>query len=156
MKVLLDTHAWLWSRHAPERLNDAARRIFEDPEAELWLSAASSWEIAIKVAVGKLRLPEPPLEFVSSRIAEQALTPLPIQHVHAVAVAALPPHHRDPFDRMLVAQSRIEGIPLLTADPAFAPYDVELVWAGQGRSPRAAGLTKRGSVRPHSRSRPPR
>jgi len=97
------------------------------PEQEVVLSAASSWEIAIKYALGKLPLPEPPGEYVPSRIAASGTSPLPVEHRHALHVASLPHYHRDPFDRLLVAQSRVEGLALLTSDPAFEAYGVDLI-----------------------------
>ncbi|MHB8452453.1 MAG: type II toxin-antitoxin system VapC family toxin, partial [Mycobacteriales bacterium] len=88
-------------------------------------SAASCWEIAIKYGLGKLPLPVPPAEYVVTRLRGSGITSLAIEHRHALAVAELPRHHRDPFDRLLVAQARQEGFLLVTADPAFEPYDVE-------------------------------
>ena len=130
MRILLDTQCWLWMSLSPERLSVRARRLVEDQENVLYLSAASAWEIAIKHALGKLRLPEPPETFVPARIAALAVQPLPIEHEHALRVARLPPHHRDPFDRVLVAQAQIEDVPILTADAALAAYDVTTI-AGQ-------------------------
>src|SRR5262245_32465988 len=112
---------------APERLSKRAQKLVEDEDNELYLSAASAWEIAIKHALGKLRLPEPPSRYVPSRITSLRVLALPIEHAHGLRVAELPPHHRDPFDRLLVAQSQLEGLPILTADEAFEPYDVETI-----------------------------
>jgi PIN domain nuclease of toxin-antitoxin system len=130
MKYLLDTAVWLWSLAEPERINDLAREIIGDGQTELYLSAASSWEISIKSALGKLPLPEPPARYVPKRLAAQGIRPLPITHSHALAVADLPLHHRDPFDRILVAQAQIEEMTVLTADRAFDKYRVEVVWCG--------------------------
>ena len=127
--ILLDTRVWLWMAGSPERLGNRARELVEDPERELLLSAASSWEIAIKHAIGKLDLPGDPEELVPDWIVRSAVTPLPIHHTHALRVAALPLHHSDPFDRLLVAQALLEEVPVLTADPAFGDYDVEVVAA---------------------------
>lgn len=129
MRVLLDTHCWLWMLAAPERLSARALCLVDDPQGELLLSAASAWEIAIKYAVGKLALPEPPARFVPSRMERSGVLPLPVSHAHAAHVAELPPHHRDPFDRLLIAQAELEGLPLLTVDRAFAAYGIELIWA---------------------------
>jgi PIN domain nuclease of toxin-antitoxin system len=129
VRVLLDTEVWLWMQADPDRLSEAARRIVEPAENELLLSAASSWEIAIKFGLGRLPLPEPPDRYVPDRIRRSGVTPLVVEHAHALAVASLPNHHRDPFDRLLVAQARLEGVPILTADPAFAPYQVEVIGA---------------------------
>jgi len=129
VKVLLDTHVWLWSLSEPGRLSKEAKRILASRRNAVHLSAVSAWEIAIKVAVGKLDLPEPPESYVPTRMARQGLVPLVVTHAHALAVAKLPLHHRDPFDRLLVAQSLVERLPLLTADPAFAPYGIEIIEA---------------------------
>lgn len=130
MRILLDTHVWLWLQATPERLPEPSLELVHDPENEILLSAASSWEIAIKYALGRLPLPEPPAEYVPSRVAASGTSPLPIEHRHALHVASLPRHHRDPFDRLLVAQASLEGLPLLTADPAFRPYNIELILVG--------------------------
>ena len=99
----------------------------QNGENVLYLSAASSWEIAVKFALGKLPLPEPPEAFVPKRLARDRITPLAVEHVHALRVSALPLHHRDPFDRLLVAQAQVEEMPILTVDPAFSMYDVEVL-----------------------------
>lgn len=129
MRVLLDTQVWIWMRNAPTRLSARARRILMNQRNELVLSAATPWEIAIKVSLGKLRLPCSVEEFVSTRAAATRVRPLPITQVHAVASAELPLHHRDPFDRVLVAQAHLEGIPLMSNDEVFKAYDVEVLWA---------------------------
>lgn len=130
MRILLDTHVWLWMLTEPARLGDAARALLEDAEHTLHLSAASTWEIAIKYALGRLPLPEPPAAFVTGRLARDGVLPLPIEHRHAAHVAELPPHHRDPFDRLLVAQARLEEMTLVTADRALQAYEVAVVLAG--------------------------
>jgi PIN domain nuclease of toxin-antitoxin system len=129
MRLLLDTSCWLWMVAASERLGPNARHMLEDGSSELLLSAASSWEISIKHALGKLALPAPPEEYVPSRMAATGVSALPVQHSHALAVASLPRHHRDPFDRLLIAQARLEGVPIMTADRAFRDYDVPLIAA---------------------------
>ncbi len=126
MRLLLDTHVWLWMLAAPERLSPAARRIVVSTDNELFLSAASAWEIAIKHALGKLTLPGKPADLVPDWMARTGVTPLPVLHRHALHLASLPPHHRDPFDRMLVAQAQVEGLGVLTADPQFRKYDVKV------------------------------
>ena len=113
----------------PERFSPQARRRIVSPQNELFLSAASAWEIAIKYSIGKLRLPEPPSEFVPSRLALTRTMPLAIQHSHALRVATLPRHHSDPFDRILIAQAQVEQIPILSADPQFDAYEVRLISA---------------------------
>jgi PIN domain nuclease of toxin-antitoxin system len=127
--LLVDTQVFLWMQTAPERLG-SARPLIEDEGTELFLSAASSWEIAIKWALDKLPLPEPPDRYVPDRMQRSAMTALAVSHHHALAVAELPTHHRDPFDRLLVAQATSEGLPLITADAALRPYDIEIVWIG--------------------------
>jgi PIN domain nuclease of toxin-antitoxin system len=129
MRILVDTQCWLWMSSSPDRLSVRAREVVEDTANELLFSAASAWEIAIKHALGKLRLPEPPQRYVPSRVETLRTRPLDIDQSHALRVAILPPHHRDPFDRLLVAQAQIEDIPILTADPVFALYHVAVLEA---------------------------
>ena len=135
MNVLIDTQCWLWWFAEEERLNERARELIGNGENVVCFSAASSWEIAIKCSMGKLKLPEPPELYVPGRLASQGLRGLPVEHVHALRVASLPNHHRDPFDRLLVAQAQSESLAVLTVDPRIALYDVETVWAGQGSRP---------------------
>jgi PIN domain nuclease of toxin-antitoxin system len=132
VNALLDTQIWLWSIVSPDRLNQRARQIITSSQNRLYFSAASAWEIAIKYAFGKLPLPEPPEAFVQPRLARDRFQVLAVSLEHALQVAELPPHHRDPFDRMLVAQSRLENLPLLTADPVFGKYDVRVIPAAAG------------------------
>ena len=129
MRLLLDTQVWLWAVSAPERLGSRARALLVDPRNSLLLSAASSWEISIKYALRKLKLAEPPETFVPSRMARDGISALAVEHVHALRVAGLPLHHRNPFDRLLIAQALVEGIPLMSADPKLKPYGVTLVSA---------------------------
>jgi PIN domain nuclease of toxin-antitoxin system len=98
-----------------------------DPSTTRLLSSASSWEIAIKHALGKLPLPEGPAAYVPEAMRRLVVEGLVVEHAHALAVAGLPAHHRDPFDRLLVAQAQQLGLPILSADPALAAYDVELL-----------------------------
>ena len=135
MKLLLDTHCFLWWFADDPRLGARARELISDGENAIYLSAASSWEIAIKVSLGKLTLPEPPDVYVPSRLSSQEIDGLPIEHVHALGVASLPPHHPDPFDRLIVSQATLEKLPILTADDRIAMYDVEAIWAGRGEAP---------------------
>jgi PIN domain nuclease of toxin-antitoxin system len=129
MRVLVDTQCWLWMTSAPGRFSKAARAIVERREHELYLSAASAWEIAIKHAIGKLQLPEPPAAYVPARLDATGVRPLAIVLEHVLRVSTLPPHHRDPFDRLIVAQAQIEDLKILTSDPMFDAYDVETVSA---------------------------
>lgn len=111
----------------PQRLSRQAQAILEDPTNELFLSAASSWEISIKYALGKLPLPVPPLEYVPGRMKTSGIAPLPVEHSHALHAGALPLHHADPFDRLLIAQAQLEGLTILTADFQFGAYEVDLL-----------------------------
>lgn len=126
MKLLLDTHVFLWLLARPERLG-RHRETVEDSRNELLLSAASSWEIAIKVGLGRLQLPDDPRRYVPERMRAVGARPLPVEHAHALAVAELPLLHRDPFDRMLVAQARQQKLRIVTADPQITRYDVTTI-----------------------------
>ena len=128
MKVLLDTHAFLWWIADDPQLSSRARQIMEAADTEPFLSAASGWEIAIKRRLGKLKLPTDLSHFVAEQLHINAIQVLPIQMAHALHVATLPDHHRDPFDRMLVAQSQLELVPILTGDPLIAQYAVTVIW----------------------------
>jgi len=131
MRVLLDTQVWLWMQTTPGKLGPRALDLVSDPETDLHLSAASSWEIAIKYSLGKLSLPVPPGEYVPSRMQTSGTEGLAVTHAHALQVASLPDHHRDPFDRLLVAQAQVESLPVLTADPQIGRYDVEVIPASR-------------------------
>lgn len=158
-RILLDTHIWLWWFLKPARVSAQAVRAMEDPETTVLFSAASSWEIAIKFALKKLKLPEPPGRYIPARLEQAAMTPLPVEHAHALHVAELPLHHRDPFDRLLIAQARLERATLVTADPRFLLYDVDVLWAAAGDppsevregrrpwSPRGRGATRKAGAR---------
>jgi PIN domain nuclease of toxin-antitoxin system len=129
LRVLLDTHSWLWMVGDSARLADSSRRLVRDPSNDLFLSAASAWEMAIKYAAGKLRLPQPPAALITQWMAEVRMGALPILHTHALRAGELPLHHRDPFDRLLIAQAQIEGLTVLTADRELGKYDVPIHWA---------------------------
>ncbi len=129
MRILLDTHSWLWMTSAPEKLSSAARALMEKADHELYLSAASAWEIAIKSGLGRLRLPEPPERYIPSRLLLTGVHALPIDCGHAARVASLPPHHKDPFDRLLIAQAQLDNLAILTADQEFNAYDVRTIAA---------------------------
>lgn len=128
MKALLDTHAFLWWNTNDRRLSSAARAFIADGRNEVFVSAASAWEIAIKVARGRLDLPSTPAQYVAERLRSNGFSPLPIQMSHALEVYRLPFHHNDPFDRLLVAQSQLEKLPLLSGDEEIGRYDIELIW----------------------------
>ena len=122
MKLLLDTHVWLWRNSEPERLSVSARRQISDPRNEVFLSAASVWEMAIKRRLGKLPLPESVMSYVARRLETDNVTTLSVSTDHAAAVETLAPLHRDPFDRLLIVQARHEGLRLLTADGQVLAY----------------------------------
>ena len=124
MRLLLDTHVFLWLLAEPERLGVHVGSL-EDPGNELILSAVSSWEITIKAQLGRLDLPDDPRRYVPDRMRAIGAEPLAVQHSHALALGELPPLHRDPFDRMLVAQARDLSLRIVTADPQIARYEVE-------------------------------
>ena len=128
MNALLDTHVWLWILASPERLGPQTQRLVGDADTRFFL-VASSWEIAIKYRLGRLPLPEPPAQFIPVRLIRDGISPLPVQHNHACCVADLPLHHRDPFDRLLIAQAQMEGMTLVTADRKFEPYEIDMVLA---------------------------
>lgn len=129
MRVLLDTHAFLWWASARgARLSERARELLSDGATDASLSIASVWEIAIKVGAGRMVLPDAPERYVPDRLRRYGFDLIPFEVSHAIRAGALPPVHRDPFDRMLVAQAQIEDLPILTADPAISRYDVETIW----------------------------
>lgn len=129
MKYLLDTGIFLWSLDQFENLSEEAQRVLKNGQ-EVFLSAASSWEIVIKFGLGKLNLPKVPSMFIPEAMARFKAQPLPISHPHTLLVAELPSHHKDPFDRMLIAQARSEGMTLMTADSMCAKYPVQILWCG--------------------------
>lgn len=129
MRVLLDTQVWLWMLASPERLSKKSRALVVSVENELILSAVSAWEIAIKYGLGRLQLPEPPADYISRLMTRTGVTPLTIQHRHALHVATLPDHHRDPFDRLLIAQALLEELPVLSSARIFRRYGVEMIVA---------------------------
>jgi PIN domain nuclease of toxin-antitoxin system len=128
MKAILDTHTFLWWNMDDSQLSAAARNFITNGENELYLSAASAWEIAIKSTRGRLKLPDKPEVYVPHRMAAQRIQALPVEISHALHVYELPEIHTDPFDRLLIAQSQLEEIPILTADLAFAQYEVSVSW----------------------------
>lgn len=129
MRLLLDTQCWLWWFSQPEKLNENVIEQIADETNEVWFSVASVWEMGIKVSIGKLPLPQQIDDYVSTRMTKLGARSLEIAASHALRVAALPLHHRDPFDRMLVAQAQIEEMTLVSADSIFNQYEVSLLWA---------------------------
>jgi PIN domain nuclease of toxin-antitoxin system len=128
MKYLLDTHTFLWWCLGAEQLSPRAHTIIADGRNEIYFSAASAWEIAIKAGKGRLLLPEEPGHYVASRMHQHHFQALPVHISHALRVYDLPPRHMDPFDRLLIAQCLMESLPLITKDEEIRRYDVEVVW----------------------------
>jgi len=127
MRILLDTHALLWHAEGNPSLSEAAGHAIESVDNEIAVSIASIWEMAIKTGLGKLK-PSKPLSVITEDVQRFGVVILPILPAHALAVEKLPMHHRDPFDRMLVAQAMAENLVLVTRDPAFEPYPVRCLW----------------------------
>ena len=123
MRLLLDTHAFIWACVAPDKLSRAEQQAIEDPENDVFVSAASAWEIAIKRTLGRLEFP---IERFEEFVFSTGFEALPVTARHAIAAGALPRHHDDPFDRMLIAQARLEGATMVTGDRKFPLYDVPL------------------------------
>ncbi len=128
MKALLDTHVFLWWVMDDKKLIPYIRKFIADEANELFLSSASCWEIAIKTKMRRLTLPDRPDRFIPDQMSANNIAGLPIQLIHALHVYNLPDHHRDPFDRMIVAQARIEKMPVITNDPLIADFDVRIIW----------------------------
>lgn len=128
MRYLLDTHTFLWWNIDDPQLSTIAKEIIADRNNEIFLSAATAWEIAIKAARGRLVLPEDPTRYISNRLSLHGFQALPIQIQHAAQVYKLPVHLTDPFDRLLIVQSQVESMPLITADADIQKYEVEVVW----------------------------
>jgi PIN domain nuclease of toxin-antitoxin system len=129
MKLLLDTHAFLWSASEPERFSQRTRAAIEDSSNEVFVSAAVAWEITVKHAVGKLEIPGDPTIYVPARIRTLGFKSLPIVQEHALAVYKLPRHHRDPFDRIMVAQAQVEGLTFVTSNSEILKYPVSTLAA---------------------------
>jgi len=127
MRTLLDTHAFLWAIAGDKRISERARDVFVGP-SNLSMSIASIWEILIKVQVGRLNLPRPVGSYIISKLADNRIEILPIHVAHLLAYEQLPLHHRDPFDRILIAQSLEEGWPVITSDPMFKKYPIRAIW----------------------------
>lgn len=128
MRFLLDTHVLLWALADDRRLSSSARAILVDDLHTLLWSAASTWELAIKVSLKRIRFASPLADYLPEKLESEGIVSLPITTAHAAAVELLPRHHMDPFDRLLVAQARTEGVALLSADKVMKRYDLEVVW----------------------------
>lgn len=128
MRLLLDTHAFLWAIAEEERLSQRVRALLEDLDNDILVSLASIWEIAIKAGLGHLDVPDDLEGFIAKHLSRAGIGVLPIELRHVVGVRDLPAHHRDPFDRLLIVQSRIERIPIVSVDTALGAYGVDIVW----------------------------
>jgi PIN domain nuclease of toxin-antitoxin system len=128
MTLLLDTHSFLWFILDDAKLSTTARSLIEDPDNDVLVSPANFWEIAIKVSLGKLDLRCSYEEFMHRGIVENRFTILPIEPKHTTVLTTLPFHHRDPFDRLLVAQATVEKISLVSIDKDLDPYGVQRLW----------------------------
>jgi PIN domain nuclease of toxin-antitoxin system len=127
VKVLVDTHAFLWFMAGDARLSRAARRAIEGSDGAWWLSAASVWELAIKSSLGRLTLPAPAAEYIADKV-QNGLRVLAIEWPHAAAVERLPLHHGDPFDRLIVTQAQSDRLTIVTKDAVFRKYGVSVAW----------------------------
>ncbi len=127
MSILLDTHVFIWAGVGDDRLSPSVRAILDDPEESVFISAVSALEIAIKWSKGHLELPVVPIEFINQTIASAGISQLTVTVRDSCAVGDLPFHHKDPFDRLLVAQARTNGLRLMTADPILERYDVDVI-----------------------------
>ena len=128
MKFLLDTHVLLWWTLDDPRLPASVRTVLTDPANDLLLSAASGWEIAIKTALGKLEIEGSPEEFLSHKLPANDIIELPVSMAHVVRVFHLPMHHKDPFDRLLIAQAQVEALTILSDDAKLRLYPVTVSW----------------------------
>jgi PIN domain nuclease of toxin-antitoxin system len=128
MKYLLDTHVFLWMDNAPHKLSSTAATICSDPTNTLLLSVASVWEIQIKVMLGKLKLPAPLTEIVKNQMNANHVSQLSIELAHIWGVGNLPHLHKDPFDRLLIAQAIVENVTLLSDDSHVTQYPVKVLW----------------------------
>lgn len=128
MRVLLDTHAFIWWTVDPVRLGPRANRLCFDPATQLVLSVANIWEMQIKVMAGKLTMHKPLRRMIADQVQENGVEVLPVELEHVLRLESLPPIHKDPFDRLLVAQAMVEGCDLITHDPTVAQYPVNVLW----------------------------
>jgi PIN domain nuclease of toxin-antitoxin system len=126
MRVLIDTSVFLWGIQHEDRLSRRVQALL--PKSDVWISVAGLWEIITKVKVGKLILPTPVGDYLSEKLKVNGVLILPITFAHVRRLEELPLHHRDPFDRILIAQSLDENVPVVTSDPWFKRYPVEVVW----------------------------
>ncbi len=128
MKLLLDTHTFIWWDSEPAKLSPQVLALCQDRTNSLLLSVASVWDMQIKLQLGKLKLNLPLVEIIESQQQRNNIEVLPVALAHVLALQDLPPHHKDPFDRLLIAQANVEGATLLCNDPVFAKYGVNALW----------------------------
>jgi len=128
MRALLDTHTFRWWVTNQPQLSETVKSIRQDRKNQIFFSAASGWEIAIKAQLGKLEIPSEPEDFIANQLEINSFQVLPIELKHALYIYHLPTHHKDPFDRILVAQSQVENLPLLTLDRQIIRYEVDVIW----------------------------
>ena len=128
MRVLLDTSTFLWWITDSDRLGERVRQVLTDEQNEVWFSVASGWEIVIKAGLGRVSFTKDPEEFIPEQISANGFQILPIQLRHALKISALPSVHRDPFDRLLVAQALVEDLTILSGDSRIAAYPVDVLW----------------------------
>lgn len=128
MRLLLDTHTFIWWDIEPARLSPRALMLCQDPQNQLILSVASVWEMEIKTQLGKLHFDKPLADMIADQQRANKLEILPIMLAHALVIGALPLVHRDPFDRLLIAQAKVESIPIISRDENFTAYPVSVEW----------------------------
>ena len=127
MKAILDTNTFLRAIMDDRKLSQRARQIFIGPN-DLWLSVASLWEILLKVRIGKLPLPKPTAPYIAKKLSQNRIEVLAITWDHVAGIESLPLHHGDPFDRIIIAQAKEEGLPVVTADLQFERYPIKTIW----------------------------
>jgi len=128
VRVLLDTHALMWWTGEPGRLSPRVRELLNDDRNEIVWSVVGTWELALKISRGKLKLPLPLPQFLDASVNQAGIRHLAVESRHALAQLELPGHHWDPFDRMLIAQAQVEGLSIVSTDRAFARYSVQTIW----------------------------
>ena len=128
MKILVDTHIWLWMNQAPNKLSKKCLRLLENTENQLFFSVAGVWELAIKHRLGKLSLPLDPSVYIPERMKDNDVLPLNIESHHVLATGSLPNHHQDPFDRLMISQAILENLSFMTVDEKIRKYDLQLIW----------------------------
>lgn len=128
MNYLLDTHTFLWFINDDSSLSSTAKALIESPDNTIHLNVASLWEMAIKASLGKLEMPAPFANFTDEQLHVNSISLLEIKTIHSGIIAALPFHHRDPFDRLIIAQSQSEGFPIIGSDTVFDDYGIQRYW----------------------------